>query len=648
MKLTLEKKIERLNYHRELYYNGTVVNVPAWLEDEPPLSDAEFDALFEEVKALAPNDPSVNDVGAIANGVKHEVRMGSLAKVKGLAGVKEWHGKHSRNSKDLVIMPKVDGLSLDLLYRLSGLNEASTRGNGDVGESVRDKVEHVDGCPLVLKFKDKNAEIRGEVVMPLSVFRTLNEQGEELSNPRNAAVGSLKQDDASITAKRGLKFWSYEIFGKYKTQAEKLQTLSTIEGLNVPDWYLVEYTDDKSFWEEIEAYVKNFEKNIRPNLDYATDGLVFALNDMQDQEDAGWSSNMHHPIGKLAYKFEPEEKETTIIGYHLQVGKTGRIVPVADLDMVVLDGAEVASPTLHNFGNMVDNGLFPGAVVKVVRANDVIPYIKKEVVKPVFQTFKDYPVCPCCGSKTTFDGVNLWCENQVCPARRASQMVHFIKTVNCLNVGKTTIKKLINSGFIKDLTSLVNPESVKAVAIGMGSTRMNSREAEIVYNALKSIRNLPLPVFIEALGIHNVGKGTSKRLVNEYKTLDNLMNTANYSDLVGIDDIGPVTAKSIMDAFDRRGNEIKAVAEIVGIAVVKTASNNLNGKTFLFTGTLSQPRKYFEGLVEANGGKLCSSVSKNLNYLIVGEDSGSKLDKARKLGIPTITEEEFVAMVQGR
>jgi len=648
--MTNEQKIQRLKYHQELYYNGFVENVPDWLEFEPPLSDAEYDQLFDDVKSFAHNDPVITGVGAVTkkNAVKHANRMGSLAKVKDINDLKDWYKKYAKQSKRIVIMPKIDGLSLSIRYILSRINEAATRGSGDVGESVKSKVASVNGCPETLKNPNWNVEIRGEVVMPLSAFNELNRKGAGLLNPRNAAVGSLKRDDDSITATRGLKFWSYEIFGYYPTQTEKLEALAEIEGINVPDWYAVDHNgDDDLFWEEVTTYINYFEKNVRPNLDFATDGLVIALDSIQDQEDAGWASSMHHPNGKIAYKFKPEEKETEILGYHLQVGKTGRVIPVADIRPVILDGAEVSSPTLHNFGNMVDNGLFPGAIVNVVRANDVIPYIKSPVVKPVFRKNNENPVCPCCGSPTSFDGVNLWCLNEDCPARKASKIVHFIKTVECLNVGKETINRIIESGSVKNLIDLVNPDSVAEVATWMGSAKKNSREAEIVYNALKGIRNLPLNVFIESLGIHTVGTNTSKNLASVYKSVSNLVENANYDDLVNMDDIGPVTARSIMVEITEHKDEIIDLAGIIGISVQKKASDSLSGKSFLFTGTLSQPRKYFEGLVEANGGKLSGSVSKTLDYLIVGEDSGGKLAKAQKLGVKTIDETEFLKMLKG-
>lgn len=652
--MTNEQKIQRLKYHQELYYNGFVENTPEWLESESPLSDTEYDELFDEVKSFAPNDPVITGVGSEnkKNTVKHTVRMGSLSKVKGINDLKAWHKKYAQNSKSIVIMPKIDGLSLSVRYVLSRINEAATRGDGVKGESVKAKTGYINGCPETLKEPNRNVEIRGEVVLPLSTFNELNRNGAGLLNPRNAASGSLKQDSDSVTESRGLKFWAYDIFGQYSTQTEKLKALSKIEGLNVPDWYSVDYDgDDDLFWKEVEAYIDCFEKNIRPTLDFATDGLVIALNSIQDQEDAGWAASMHHPFGKIAYKFKPEEKETEILNYHLQVGKTGRVIPVAEIRPVIIDGVEVSCPTLHNFGNMVKNGLFPGAVVKVIRANDVIPYIK-EIIKPEFLDINKnltnaYPACPCCGSETTFDGVNLWCKNDDCSARKASRIIHFIKTVECLNVGKETINRMINSGCVKSLVDLVTPSSVSEVSKWMGSAKTDSREAEIVYKALKGIRNVPLNVFIESLGIENVGKNTSKNLASVYKSLHGFVNNANLNDLLAMADIGPVTARSIMTYLLENQKDILKLGEVVGISIQKKASKKLSGISFLFTGTLSQPRKYFESLVESNDGTISGSVSKNLDYLVVGEDSGSKLAKAQKLGVKTITEKELLDMIKG-
>lgn len=677
--MELKELVERLNYHRDLYYKGKVTNPPAWLVNEGPISDAEFDELVAEISRIDPDNEAIEDVGSasIDGDVRHENRMGSLAKKHTVAEVKDWFRTYAKNSSVIWALPKYDGVSLACRYSENRFRLAATRGNGDVGSDVTRNAEHISNIPKKIGDSYYGLEVRGEAVMLRSVFDRLNEAGANFKNPRNACSGSLKHDDPLVSKERSLSFFGYDLIVSnnpylgtkpmyFKTYGDVLDYLKSLGfDTGITKKFCIQNQD----FSEVENWLEKFNRE-RKNFDYQTDGVVFVLDNIEDQREAGWSNNLHHPNGKIAFKFPPESKETELLGYRLQVGKTGKITPVADIRPVMLDGSEIEGPTLHNFGNILTKGLFAGAVVSVVKANDVIPYIQK-VIKPSPIYYKiqnaqdqyerdgyvtgpyivyngkiipNLPLCPCCGMETEFDGVNLWCKNPDCSARLESKVLHFLKTVDCLNVGEKTVEALVKSGYVKTLADLVKPSSVKDIAVAIGSSSTDSREAEIVYEALKGIKNLSLCVFIESLGIANCAKGTSNNLANKFKTLEAFMAT-DYNTLIAMADIGPTTAASIVSNICDRKTEILSLAERIGIKEEKLDSNKLDGKKFLITGTLSKERKVFENMIKANGGVVAGSVSKTLDYLIVGEDAGSKLAKAEKLGVKILTESEFLAML---
>jgi len=647
--MTLKQLAERLNYHREFYYNGTVLNPPAWLVGEEPISDDEYDDLCSEIAAIDPNHPSLQEVGNVTGGdVKHENRMGSLAKVKKIEDLKEWYKKYALTSNKIWIMPKYDGASLGIRYDKI-MKLAATRGNGNVGCDVTANTKVIKNVPSKIIGKK---EIRGEALMAISVFNRLNSLGQDLKNVRNAASGSLKQEDPTISAQRDLSFVAYDLIDDVERDTYA-QVLEDLTGLGFDIGYSARsFVIKNGDFSEVEAYLQKFQEDRKnKKFDYAMDGVVVALDSLKDQHKAGWSNNGHHPNGKIAFKFDPEKKQTKVLGYTLQVGKTGRLTPVGNLEPVDLDGSEVSNATFHNFGTIIQYGLFAGAVVNVVKANDVIPYVQyKKVITPVFETFgagNYYPKCPCCGSATVFDGVNLWCENEDCEARLSAKILHFFRITETLRIGEVTVQKLISDGLVTRLQDLFDEHrmTIPNIAKALGSSKLDSREAEVVFDALATVRNLPFNVFIEALGISKVGTNTSKKLASYYKTPENMLDTVNYDTIVNFDDIGPVTAKSIITSLEKRQEEIVFLAYKIGIVLKVATGNSLDGKSFLFTGTLSKPRKHFEDIVESNGGKLSGSVNKKLNYLIVGEDSGSKLTKAQAMGVPCLTEEEFLAML---
>ena len=643
----LQELINLRNYHRELYYNGRADPSDFGLaDDEPEISDAEYDLMEKEIKGLSDAQKAdvkvLSEVGPKDGEVRHASRMGSLAKIHDLEAFKVWYRKYARKSASVWALPKYDGLSLSERYENNRAFVAATRGDGETGADVTKAAVESGIMPSRIP-ESGVVEFRGEAVMLKSVFNRLNAAGAGFKNPRSAASGSLKR---SSGGERGLSFFCYSVLGKeFKTFSEMRDFISSC-GFNPGTGERIDIGNGD--FSGIEKFIVKASEG-RAGLDYQIDGIVFVLEDLEDHDTAGWSSDGHHPNSRIAYKFPPSVCQTEITGYRLQVGKTGRIIPVADIKPVEIDGSTVESPTLHNVANMINNGLFPGAVVHVCKANDIIPYIDPaKIVKKVFKTADQFMAengdCPCCGEKTEFDGVNLWCRNELCAARLSSRVLHFLKTVDCLNVGERAVDKLIESGYVKTLWDIVKPSSVREVAKAIKSSSLDSREAEIIHSALSSVRNIPLAVFIESLGIPGCSKGTAKRLTAVFKDVKSLVESVTKENLLEIPDVGPVTADSIMSFIRRNGSDILVMADRIGVLSCKKSEGVLSGKSFLFTGTLSKKRKVFEDFVCGLGGTIAGSVNKDLDYLCVGETAGSKLDKARRLGIKTITETELEDM----
>ena len=443
------KLAEQIRYHSDLYYN----------KGKPELSDAEFDALVgelreivEELRTQSPNDPAVaegdaalNEVGAVPSyGCKlvHSEIMGSLDKENSFSGVKAWAAKYGGESHEVAVTPKIDGLAVRVNYVDGKLIEAATRGNGQVGQDVTNNIRAMATIPKVLP-SPITVEVRGEVYMRKSVYAEMVKTERSFANPRNAAAGSLLNKDPRVTARRKLDFFAYDVIAmendgltpiKFETEQAKRVWMS----INLPDIALVDMQiiDVQHF----DACAMEWEIK-RPDLDYQIDGLVVALNSIKAQQEAGWNGT-HAPRGKVAYKFKPEQKTAKVLSIDWQVGRTGKLCPMARIEPTLVDGSTISNITLHNAANIKVMDVAVGDDVLVEKAGDIIPQVVKVIERPANRIVDVYPTnCPSCGTKLEYDdrGVNLWCRNLVCPARLEERVLHYIKAVSYTHLTLPTI-----------------------------------------------------------------------------------------------------------------------------------------------------------------------------------------------------------------
>ena len=663
----IREEIERLRkeieYHNYRYY---VLNSPV-------ISDAEYDRLFRRLQELEekypeffdPNSPTQR-VGAkpveAFGVVEHKVPMLSLANAFSEEEMREFDrrvkrflGLSENEVIEYVAEPKIDGAAVSILYENGKLTRAATRGDGIRGEDVTSNVRTIKTVPLILVDEELPPppvlEVRGEVFMEKEAFKKLNEErlkrGEEpFANPRNAAAGSLRQLDPRVTAERPLDIFFYGV-GYYegvefKTHWEVLNKLKAW-GLKVNPLSKI----CKGVDEVIERH--KYLESIREKLPYEIDGMVVKVNSIELQRRLGEVSRS--PRWAIAYKFPPTMEATQIVDIKVQVGRTGVLTPVAILKPVKIGGVEVSRATLHNQDEIERKDIRIGDWVFVERAGDVIP----EVVKVIKErrTGKERPFkmpdrCPECGAPVVRDGAYHRCIGLACPAQLKARIRHFVskRAMDIEGIGPKLIDQLVSKGLVKDPADLYAiPKHVWASLENMGE-----KSAENIMKALEKSKNVELWRFIHALGIRHVGEHLSQVLANRFKTLENLMK-ATEEDLLKVPEVGPEVAKSVVEFFRNPENR-KVIEKLLKYGVrpkpveEKEEEKPLSGKIFVFTGALkSMTRDEAKNLVESLGGRVASSVSKKVDIVVVGESPGSKLEKARKLGIKTINEEEFLKMV---
>jgi DNA ligase (NAD+) len=548
---------------------------------------------------------------------------------------------------EFCIEPKFDGTSLELIYENGVLVRAVTRGDGYVGEDVTPNARTIRTVPLRL-FEDVSIEIRGEVVISKENFRKLNEElinkGEKpFANPRNAAAGSLMQLDSRITAQRPLDFivWGFGKSGiKFTKHSEFLNKAEEL-GFKVPKPKVV-----KTLEEIIETY-REWEKE-RDRYIYELDGMVVKVNEIELWEKLGYTARA--PRWAFAAKFKPREKTTKILGVVWQVGRTGIITPVAELQPVEIGGATVSRATLHNVEILKKLGVKIGDTVVVSRAGDVIP----QIIKPIeeLKTGQEREIeipnkCPVCGGEVATEGPFLKCLNLSCPAKLSASIKHLARreAFDIEGLGEKTSKLLVERGLVKDIADVFNlkKEDLKRLP---GFSDVSAEQLVLAIERAKKIR---LDRFIHALGIPGVGEATARLLAEKFKTLSALMNASKF-ELMRIRGIGPETADAVVKFFydERNRNSIKKMLEY-GVEVYwgEERKGPLSGKVFVFTGELDCcPRSKAKEMVEELGGQTADTVSKRVHYLVVGKNPGSKLQKAQKLGIRIISEEEFLKMLE--
>ncbi len=655
-KQRIDELTERLNYHNHKYY----------VEDNPEISDFEFDAMLVELEKLEaeyprykrPDSPTMRVGGEPVKGfgeVRFEVPMLSQQKAFSKEEILDFD-KRVRDivpNVEYVVEQKIDGLSVSLEYVDGIFTRGSTRGDGITGEDVTENLKTIRAIPLRLKDDIPFLEVRGEVFMPHKSFERINDmlEAQELppfANPRNAAAGSLRQLDSKITAKRNLDIF---IFNIQRIRGREIKT--HIEGLEFLQTQGFKTILDKEKYKTIEAAYERVLKigEERGGLYFDIDGAVIKVNDLASREILGETAKF--PKWSIAYKY-PAEKQTTVIrDIKVQVGRTGVLTPLAILDTVRIAGSNVSRATLHNIDYIRDKDIRVGDTVVIEKAGDIIPAVV-EVIKEKRtgnETEFNMPErCPACGAETVREeGEAAYrCTGVNCPAQRLRNIIHFVSrtAMDIDGLGPSIIEQMLERKLIETAADLyyIDPADIADM------DKMGEKSAQNLINALEKSKTNPLYRLINAFGIRHIGEKAAKSLAKRYKTLDAL-RSATVEDLTAIDDVGEKTAVSAVRFFEEPQNiAFIERLEKAGVNCVdenELVENRFGGKTFVLTGTLSKyTRAEASAIIERLGGKTSSSVSKKTDYVLAGEEAGSKLDKARKLGVTVIGEDEFEDMVK--
>ena len=666
----VKKLREEIEYHNYRYY----------VLDSPVISDAEYDELMRELRELeekypeliTPDSPTQRVGFKPAEGFKevpHAEPMLSLDDamdekevIEFDRRVKKFAGLPEDMSIEYTVEPKIDGLAIELVYENGALVVGATRGDGYVGEDVTNNIKTIRSIPLRLrKFSDEapdipsRIDIRGEVFMTKDEFKRLNEEriskGElPFANPRNAASGSLRQLDPSITAKRKLDIFCYgigKIEGyKFKTQWEILQTL--------PKWGL-KINPFAKLVKNIEEAIKYHHEmeSIRESLPYEIDGIVIKVNDLTLWEKLG--TKARSPRYALAYKFQPTQATTQIIDIVVQVGRTGAITPVAILKPVKVGGVIVERATLHNEDFIKNLDVRIGDWVLVQRAGDVIPEIVMPIKEKRTGQEKEFHFpthCPICGTRLIKkQGEAIWrCPNKTCFAQLVRKLLHFANknAMNIDGIGEKVARDLVDKGLVQNVADLYYLKLEDFLRL----PGFAYKKAKNLYESIQKSKKTTLGRFIYALGIRHVGEAMAQLLAEKFKSLDNLMNVS-MSDLLSIPGVGYEVAKSIVDFFKNEENR-KIIKRLLDAGITFEKEEKIEeekpkifeGLTFVFTGALkSMTRSEAKKKVIELGGKVTESVSRNVDYVVVGENPGSKYRKAQQLGVKTINEKEFLEML---
>ena len=656
----MNKRIEELknliNKYNHAYY----------VDESPLISDFEYDQLFTELKSLedkyplliTPDSPTQR-VGGISEKfetIKHKYRLYSLDNTYTYDDIEKWYEKLTLeygSELELVTELKIDGLAIALTYENGIFVRGVTRGDGIEGEDITTNLKTIKAIPLKL-FKDVNIEVRGEIYMPKSSFEKLNQEnlqtGDKIfANPRNAASGSIRQLDSRITAKRDLSMFCYAAIiekeeTKTQTHFETIQYLKTLGFKTNPNIKLCQNAQD------VINYCKHWD-NERFNLDYATDGVVIKVNNLNIQEDLGFTARA--PKWATAFKFPPEEVSTTLEDIELGVGKTGAITPVAILTPTQLAGSTVARASLHNFDEIKRLDLRIGDTVLIKKAAEIIPKVitaLKDEAHEQRPTIKIPTTCPSCGSalKTKPKEVGLYCENPDCPEKIKALLEYWVSkdAMDIDNLGPSVITQLYDLEMVRNFADFYRLTLLDLLRLDL----IKEKSATNILNAIEKSKNTTLPRFINALSIKNIGKETAQILAEEFTTLENIMS-ATVDDLIKINGIAEKMANDIYIYFNNEQN-VAIINDLLSLGVVPkyssvVISNKLKDKTFVLTGTLSSmTRNEAEEKIKSLGGKTSSSVTSKTSFLIAGENTGSKFDKAQKLGVIILSEDEFLKLLQ--
>ena len=638
-----------------------------YVEDNPQISDTEYDTLYKQLEKLEQeypefildNSPTQRVGDRVLDEfekVIHKVPMLSLSNTFSIEDLRDFDSRISKlssdNSIEYICELKIDGLAISINYENGKLVSAATRGDGMVGENVTENIKTIFSIPKTLKTK-KSFEVRGEVYLPKKSFELLNKEREEnnevlFANPRNAAAGSLRQLDSKITAKRRLSAFIYSVVGDENINSQKMAlTVAADLGLPVnPNFKLCKTID------EVVDYIMYWEEH-KQDLPYEIDGIVIKVNSYSLQEEIG--STQKSPRWATAYKFPEEELATKLLDIELSVGRTGIITPVAVLNPINISGSTVSKASLHNKDIIDELDIHIGDMVVVKKAGEIIPKVVRVVEELRLANSEKYimpNICPSCKSKTfTKEGDPFTrCLNLDCPEQNIRKIIHFAsrEALNIEGLGDKVVATLYEKGIIKHTIDLFSLDRNKLVEL----ERMGDKSVDNLLNAIENSKQSSLDKVIFALGILNVGKKAGKILAEYYKNLTNF-SKATVDELLKLPDIGLITAESIVDYLSN-DNNLRFINELIEIGMNpqyeiqnKNTDNIFSEKTIVLTGKLVElTRNEAKEYLERFGAKVTGSVTSKTDYVIAGEKAGSKLAKAEQLGIQVLSEDEFIDIMK--
>ena len=656
----VEKLRRELNYHAQRYY----------VYDAPEISDYEYDMMYAELKRLEEENPSLYDpnsptqrVGGKAldkfEKVTHTSRMDSLSDVFSFEETEDFCAKMSDalGAPSYSVEPKIDGLSVSLSYENGQFVRGATRGDGVVGEDVTQNLRTVQSIPLTLS-EPLTLTVRGEVYMPRAVFEEINAKREAegkalMANPRNVAAGSLRQLDSKITAERRLDIFvfNFQEGALYLDGHAPTSHTETLDRLSELGFKTLAMRTVASSYDEVAAHIRKIG-DARDSLAYDIDGVVIKLDSLDERREIGEGTNT--PKWAVAYKFPPEEKETTLLDVSIAVGRTGVLTPTAELAPVRLAGTTVSRATLHNIDFIRERGIMLGDKVIVRKAGDIIPEVVRANILARDGSEREFYMpthCPSCHEPVFFDkddGAALRCTNSACPAQLSRSIEHFASkgAMNIDGLGPQIVELLLANKLISDVADLYSLEASQIETL----ERMGAKSAQNLVSAIDASKSAGLARLIYALGIRNVGEVAAAALADRFGTLDEL-TVASAEQIAELEDFGEITAECVVNFFSHPQNV--ALCQRLKDAGLVTVNTNepkgelLAGLSFVLTGTLpTMSRDEASELIKKAGGKVVGSVSKKTDYVVAGEAAGSKLTKAQSLGIKIISEEELLELLK--
>ena len=657
IKEEISKLVSLLNKYSYDYY----------VEDNPQISDTEYDTLYKQLEKLEEKHPELilensptqrvgDKVLDEFEKITHKVPMLSLSNTFSTEDLRDFDSRVKKlvpNDKvEYICELKIDGLAISINYENGKLVSAATRGDGTVGEDVTENIKTIFSIPKVLK-DERSFEVRGEVYLPRKSFELLNKERENnnevlFANPRNAAAGSLRQLDSKITAKRRLSAFIYSIVGDDSI-------ISQENALNIAEDYALPVNSNYKLCKDINeviSYINYWTEN-KKDLPYDIDGIVIKVNSYSTQEEVGYTQKS--PRWATAYKFPEEELATKLLDVELSVGRTGIITPVAILDPIIISGSTVSKASLHNKDIIDELDIHVGDMVVVKKAGEIVPKVVRVVKELRTEGTNKYimpTICPSCKEQTYIKENDPFtrCKNPDCPDQNIRKIIHFAsrEALNIEGLGDKVVATLYEQGIISHTIDLFSLDRTRLVSL----ERMGEKSVDNLLNAIENAKQSSLDKVIFALGILNVGKKASKILAEKYLNLTNFMN-ATLDELINLDDVGQITADSILDYLSDENN-IRFINDLISIGMnpqyeIKEVNtdNIFAGKTVVLTGKLVElTRNEAKEYLEKNGAKVTGSVTSKTDLVIAGEKAGSKLVKAEQLGIEVINEEQFAIMVR--